>query len=126
MSGTVLIVDDELIFRKNLIQSLQRDGFVALGATTRQEAWAILRCYPVGVLLLDLSLPDGDGMEMLAQVRRQYPQMLIMVITAQDTREFEGQAYQLGAQVFLRKPLSLRQLRALLQQRDSRDEPMRD
>lgn len=55
-------------------------------------------------------------MEMLAQVRREYPQILIMVITAQDTRELEGQAYRLGAQAFLRKPLSLQQLKARLRQ----------
>jgi DNA-binding response OmpR family regulator len=116
VSGTVLVVDDEIIFRKNLLQSLRRDGFVAIGVPTRQEAWAILRCAPIGVLLLDLGLPDGDGMEMLAQVRREYPQILIMVITAQDTRELEGQAYRLGAQAFLRKPLSLQQLKARLRQ----------
>ena len=116
VSGNVLIVDDESIFRKNLLQSLHRDGFVAIGATTRQEAWAILRCYPIGIVLLDLGLPDGDGMEMLAQVRREYPQMVVMVMTAQDTRELEGQAYRLGAQAFLRKPLSLQRLKARLRQ----------
>jgi DNA-binding NtrC family response regulator len=120
VSGNVLIVDDEIFFRKNLLQSLPRDGFVAIGATTRQEAWAILRCYPIGIVPLDLGLPDGDGMEMLAQVRQEYPQMVVMVMTAQGTGELEGQAYRLGAPAFRRKPLSLQQLKAWLRQyRDS-------
>lgn len=126
MSGNVLVVDDEIIFRKNLLQSLRRDGFVAIGVTTRQEAWTILRCYPIGILLLDLGLPDGDGMEMLAQVRREYPQILIVIITAQDTRELEGQAYRLGAQALLRKPLSLQHLKARLRQHCHSAKPTTD
>jgi DNA-binding NtrC family response regulator len=119
MRQHILVVEDEVRLHKNLLRSLQRAGFAVIGVADGSAVWPVLRALAVDLVLLDLGLPDTDGLTVLHHVHVRYPHLPIVVMTGQASRELEPQAYQLGARAFFSKPLALAQLqetiRAILQ-----------
>src|ERR1044071_6016947 len=67
---TILIVDDSLTVRMDLAEALAGAGFHTLHCSTIAEARVALRSQPVAVAILDIKLPDGDGIDLLAQIRK--------------------------------------------------------
>ncbi|HOQ05683.1 MAG TPA: ATP-binding protein [Anaerohalosphaeraceae bacterium] len=107
-SLSVLIVDDDptcrTLLRKMLEKSRMRradDCIVCAG--TKQTMLEHLAQRPFDVLLLDLHLPDGNGLEMVDQVNRQYPATAIIVITGEDDKTADLTAMSYGAQDYLAK-----------------------
>lgn len=110
----ILIIEDEIIIQRNLLRSLQREGFEVTGASTGREACRVLDSLPIDMVLLDIGLPDVSGFVFLKDARTLYPHLQIIVLTAQEPRELEERAYQLGARAFFRKPFSLAHLKATI------------
>ncbi|HOK66790.1 MAG TPA: ATP-binding protein [Anaerohalosphaeraceae bacterium] len=107
-SLSILIVDDDptcrTLLKKMLEKSRMRradDRIICVG--TKQGMLEHLAQYPFDVLLLDLHLPDGDGLEMVAQVNRQYPATAIIVITGENDKTADLTAMSYGAQDYLTK-----------------------
>ncbi|MEJ5260468.1 MAG: ATP-binding protein [Anaerohalosphaeraceae bacterium] len=107
-SLSVLIVDDDptcrTLLKKMLEKSRMRradDCIVCAG--TKQTMLGYLAQRPFDVLLLDLHLPDGDGLEMVAQINRQYPATAIIVITGENDKTADLTAMSYGAQDYLAK-----------------------
>lgn len=105
---SVLIVDDDptcrTLLKKMLEKSRMRradDCIVCVG--TKQAMLEQLALRPFHVLLLDLHLPDGDGLEMVDQVNRQYPATAIIVITGENEKAADLTAMSYGAQDYLTK-----------------------
>ena len=106
---TLLIVDDEPNIRSSLAGALGREGYQVDGAATLADARAKLR-EAYDFALLDVRLPDGSGVELLAEVRARAPETIVIVMSGHATIDTAVQATRLGAFDFMEKPLSLDRL----------------
>lgn len=104
MSGQrVLVVDDDLHIRRLLQATLVRGGYQAVEATTAAEAIEQAKTASPDVILLDLGLPDRDGLEILPLLRK-YSQAPILVVSARDATDQKVAALDLGANDYVTKP----------------------
>ncbi len=111
----ILIVDDEPSFCELLKTLLKSHGHEALTAYTGPDALdSFMQCRP-HFTLLDLRMPEMDGLEVLKKIRAIDPNAAVMILTAWGTDEKEQQARQLGATDFLSKALSLENILASLE-----------
>lgn len=110
----VLIVDDEPDLRELLELTVLKMGFDVETAGTVAEARAHLNEHAFSLVLTDMRLPDGDGLELVRLVGEQLPGTLIAVITAYGSTEAAVSALKAGAFDFLSKPVALDQLRTTI------------
>ena len=110
----VLVVDDEADIRELLVLTLHRMGLEVDAAASTFEAEQFLRRNYYNLCLTDMRLPDGDGLSFLEYVTRNYPGKPVAVITAYGSAENAVAALKAGAFDYLSKPVSLTQLRALV------------
>jgi DNA-binding NtrC family response regulator len=113
--STVLVVDDEELVRWSLAERLQREECEVLSAGTVAEAHS--RCEEgVDLVLLDHRLPDGDGLELLAKLRRDDPDLPVVLMTAFSSIKGAVTAMQGGAFHYVAKPFDLDDLALVVQQ----------
>jgi DNA-binding response OmpR family regulator len=105
--ATILVVDDEKMVSDLLRTVLIRHGHEVLTASGGREALELFRKHSPTIMLLDLGLPDMNGIEVLKQIRAINPQAVVMVLTGGGTDDLENQARELGVTDYLRKGLSL-------------------
>jgi response regulator RpfG family c-di-GMP phosphodiesterase len=103
----VLIVDDEISFHRVLAIMLEHAAIPCKSATTGQEALRILATEPFDAVISDLQMTGMSGMELLAQIRKQYPHTAFMMVTGVDDVRLGIQAMHEGADDYLVKPLQL-------------------
>ena len=105
----VLIVDDEAEIRESLESILKEEGYLVTTAATAGEALALLRDAAYDVVLLDVWLPDRDGLDALGEIRQMDSANVpeVVIISGHGTIEAAVKATKLGAYDFLEKPLSL-------------------
>jgi putative two-component system response regulator len=111
-----LIVDDEPALRQVLMQLMRRDGFICLEAGDGEEALVALERHDVSLVMSDLRMPKLDGLGLLAQIRRRWPDTAVVVITAVADVEVAVSALASGAMDYLTKPFHLEELRARVAQ----------
>ncbi len=107
----VLIVDDEPLIRWCLAESLTMQGCEVTEAGTVEEARAGLAS-EVDALLLDVKLPDGDGISLLRQLRAGGAELPIVIMTAHGDGELARVALSQGAQAFVAKPFDVAEVTA--------------
>jgi two-component system response regulator PilR (NtrC family) len=110
----VLIVDDELSMREMLAILLKKEGLDVRTAASRAEAARTLGEGPVDLVLTDVKLPDGDGLEILRQVKAAAPATPVVVMTAFGTTEMAVGARKLGAEAYILKPFDVDELRIVV------------
>ena len=105
----ILVVDDEAEIRTSLEDILREEGYAVATAATAGEALVLLQDAPYDVVLLDIWLPDRDGLDVLAEMHGLAVQMRpeVVIISGHGTIEAAVKATKLGAYDFLEKPLSL-------------------
>ncbi len=103
-SGSVLIVDDEAEIRESLQTLLELEGYDVDSAGSAEEGLLRLGERTFDLVLLDLALPDRNGMEVLQQIRSRDPELSVVMITAYGTLENAVKAMQAGATNFIQKP----------------------
>jgi two-component system nitrogen regulation response regulator NtrX len=105
----VLIVDDEAEIRESLESILREEDYLVTTAATAGEALELLRDAAYDVVLLDIWLPDRDGLDTLAEIREMERSNVpeVIIISGHGTIESAVRATKLGAYDFLEKPLSL-------------------
>ncbi len=107
MKTTVMVVDDELLIRKSLSKVLRARGFrVEVASTGGEGIEKVAEVHPQ-VMILDMRLPDTDGLSVLKKVREMDPLLQVIVITAFGDVQSAVDAMKLGACDFLRKPYEL-------------------
>jgi DNA-binding NtrC family response regulator len=104
MSGSILIIDDEAEIRESLQTLLEMEGYDVETAATGQQGLNRIGQRTFDLILLDLALPDRNGMEILAELHSQDPGLSVMMITAYGTVENAVKAIQAGATNFVQKP----------------------
>jgi two-component system nitrogen regulation response regulator NtrX len=110
MKGTVLVVDDERNITRTLSNILQTEEFDVVTAPTFAEARRLADNPGLDVVLLDVKLPDGDGLELLQYFARQRPDVAVVMMSGHGTIETAVRATKTGAYDFLEKPISLEKL----------------
>jgi FixJ family two-component response regulator len=120
-SKAVLIVDDEKNIRLTLAQALESLNLETQTAASGDEALAKLKDGDFGLILLDIRMPEMDGMEVLRRVREVRPDIRVIMITAYGTIEFAVEAIKLGAVDFLQKPFDPGEIRELVSRVLDRD-----
>jgi DNA-binding response OmpR family regulator len=114
----ILIVEDERAVARGLEYGLQSEGFVVLLAETGRQALHLARGTDPHLILLDLRLPDISGFDVCRQLRAEGKRMPILMLTARDEEVDKVLGLELGADDYVVKPYSLRELvsriRALL------------
>ena len=103
-AGSVLIIDDEIAIRESLETLLLLEGYEVECAATGEEGMVRLGERPYDLVLLDLALPDRNGIDLLRDLRNQDSQISIIMITAYGTVENAVKAMQAGAVNFVQKP----------------------
>ena len=107
MKLSLLIVDDELLIRKSLAKVFRARGYVVESASTGAEALEKVSTVRPQVMILDMRLPDTDGLSVLKQARQIDPLLQVIVITAFGDVQSAVDAMKLGACDFLRKPYEM-------------------
>jgi two-component system response regulator HydG len=110
----LLIVDDDASLRGACFEIAKSMGFVPLAAGSVPEALNVLAQHTVDMLLLDLKLPGGGGLQLLGEVRRLYPRIGVVVMTAFATVSSAVEAMRDGAGDYLTKPFTLQDLTGVL------------
>ncbi|MBE9535514.1 MAG: sigma-54-dependent Fis family transcriptional regulator [Proteobacteria bacterium] len=122
----ILVVDDELIIRESLHGWLKKSGYQVDTAEGGSAALAMLEKTPYDLLFLDIMMPVMSGIEVLEVVKEDYPQTLVVMITAYGSVETAVQAMKRGANDYLLKPFDPDQLslltEKLMQQKRIMDE----
>ena len=102
----ILVVDDEQIVRDSCQRALTDAGYTVHTVGSGRDALKACRDEPVDVMLTDLRMPDMDGFEVIRAVRKEFPEVRVVIITGYPSRESAAQAAQFGIFDYLEKPLS--------------------
>ena len=101
----LLIVDDEKLFRWSLTKILGKSGYQIVEAASAREAKQLILSEEPEIALLDMNLPDGNGIEILKWARSSFPDMMFLMITAQGRVSDAVDAMRSGAYDYLEKPI---------------------
>jgi two-component system response regulator AtoC len=102
---SVLVIDDDPLIRKTLSSYLSKKGFEALAAEDGEEGIQKYEEHIPDLVILDIRLPDVDGLEVLGRIREKDPNASIIIMTAYDDMKTTIEAIKLGAFEYLVKPL---------------------
>jgi two-component system, OmpR family, KDP operon response regulator KdpE len=106
----ILIVDDEAVIRRALRPPLVELGFQVHEASRGEEALQVLHSTPVDVVLLDINMPGMGGIETLRRIRSFAPRLPVLIVTVREGEEEKVEALELGADDYVTKPFSTREL----------------
>lgn len=107
----ILVVEDDVQIRNFICYALKQENFNYMAAGTAQGALGALVSEQIDLMLLDLGLPDFDGMEVIKKVR-EWSEVPIIVISARDQDKEKAAALDIGADDYLTKPFSTTELMA--------------
>ena len=112
MSLKILIIEDEPDIRKNLEYNLSREGYSVLTAASIAEAEQLIYSNNLSLVLLDLMLPDGSGLELCKKMKsdRDVQNLPIIILTAKDDEVDKVVGFEIGADDYVTKPFSVREL----------------
>ena len=106
----VLFVDDEDDFRETIVKRLKARKIQAEGAGSGVQALEILKNMDFDVIVLDVKMPDMDGLETLRHIKTMKPEVEVIMLTGHASVEFGLKGMQLGAFDYVMKPASLNEL----------------
>jgi two-component system, NtrC family, response regulator AtoC len=112
--ATILVVDDQDSIRHFVSKALEEDGYTVLTTGSVRETRQVLEHDMPDMMLLDLKLPDGTGIELLREVKRLQPEVPIILMTAFGEVETAVEAMSAGAYWFVKKPFQNDELLALV------------
>ncbi|MEZ2586643.1 two-component system response regulator PmrA [Kluyvera intermedia] len=108
----ILVVEDDALLLQGLILAMQSEGYACDGVTTAQQAALSLANGHYSLVVLDLGLPDEDGLHFLSRMRQEKLNIPVLILTARDTLEDRISGLDTGADDYLVKPFALEELNA--------------
>ena len=126
MSVNILVIEDEPDIRRNLEYNLGREGFKASSVGSLDEANEKLKSKKFDLILLDLMLPDGSGLDLCRKIKSnsETEATPIIILTAKDDEVDKVVGFELGADDYVTKPFSVRELilrvKAILKRSDTK------
>ena len=112
---TCLIVDDETDIRELLVMTLERMDIDTYSASCVEDAKVLLKQRPYSLCLTDMQMPDGTGLDLVNYINEFHTGLPVAVITAHASADNAVSALKAGAFDYLSKPLSLKQLRPVIE-----------
>lgn len=103
MPRTILLVDDDALMRRSLAFHLEQAGYLTRTAANAEDALAIIRHSPPDLVILDIGLPDKDGLETLREIKSQHD-LPVIFLTARRRELDEVVGLELGADDYITKP----------------------
>lgn len=117
-NARILLVEDDGALRRSLVEGLGREGFEVVAAATGEEGMACVRGDAgVGVVILDLGLPDRDGFELLEEIRGVRPGLGVLILSGRSEVEDRVRGLESGAEDYLTKPFAFAELLARIRLR---------
>lgn len=116
LTTSVLVVDDEKNIRITLADILVGEGYDVHTAGTGEKAVKLCHKRSFDVVLLDVRMPGMDGFEAFRLIRRERPDICVIMMSAYSTQEFRQLALDEGATAFLRKPLDVERVLQLIRE----------
>ena len=112
MSQKILIIEDEPDIRKTLEYNISREGYHVVGASSLLEAKSQIESDSFSLILLDLMLPDGSGLDLCREIKsdKEKSSIPIIILTAKDDEVDKVVGFELGADDYVTKPFSVREL----------------
>lgn len=110
----ILLVEDDQALSAGLVQALTAQGFVVNALASGKQAVTAVRSGDCDAVVLDLGLPDMDGLDVLRQIRQKHAQLPVLILTARDGLDERCKGLDLGADDYLVKPFALPELFARL------------
>ena len=126
MSVNILVIEDEPDIRRNLEYNLGREGFNASSVGTLDKAYKKLKSKKFDLILLDLMLPDGSGLDLCKKIKSnsETEATPVVILTAKDDEVDKVVGFELGADDYVTKPFSVRELilrvKAILKRSDTK------
>ena len=102
--GNLLVVDGDYSVRSSITEGLARHGYSVVGAASGEEGLNRLRSEDFDLVLLDLQLPDVNGIELLSRIRRDWDDVVVIMVSAVGRVETAVEAMQRGAFNYITKP----------------------
>ena len=109
-SLNILVVEDNDLLRHMVVQALEEAGHKVIGLSCAEELEDEARGRPVDLFLIDVNLPGEDGFSLTRRVRETYPLAGVIMVTARSTLQDRLTGYELGADIYLSKPLEVAEL----------------
>lgn len=108
----ILIIEDDIALNKGLCKALMADNRQVISCPDMKSARRQLLCGTVSLILLDINLPDGSGLDFLREIKNTNIQLPVVLLTANDTDMDIVEGLEQGADDYITKPFSLAVLRA--------------
>lgn len=108
----ILVVEDDTLLLQGLILAMQSEGYACDGVSTARQAALSLANGHYSLVVLDLGLPDEDGLHLLQRLRQEKMSTPVLILTARDTLEDRVSGLDTGADDYLVKPFALEELNA--------------
>ncbi|MDC6460211.1 response regulator transcription factor [Gammaproteobacteria bacterium] len=130
MSQKILIIEDEPDIRKTLEYNISREGYKVLSASSLSEGKEQINSSDFSLILLDLMLPDGSGLDLCREIKsdKDKSSTPIIILTAKDDEVDKVVGFELGADDYVTKPFSVRELilriKAILKRGESKKETL--
>jgi two-component system OmpR family response regulator len=110
----ILLVEDDPSLADGMVSALKREGFVVNHVATGELAYSSVSTEPPDIVILDLGLPDMDGLEVLKKIRRKNKNVQVLILTAREALEDKITGLDTGADDYLTKPFEPKELMARL------------
>ena len=110
--AVILVVEDDEGIQDMLAYSLEPEGYKIRSATTVKLGWEVIENKQVDLVLLDWMLPDRSGIDLLHRIRKYYSQLPVIMLTARAEEEDRVLGLDVGADDYITKPFSLRELKS--------------
>jgi len=106
VKGKILVIDDEQIVLKSCRRILEGESHQVFTVPSGQEAFEVLAKEPIDIVITDIKMPGMDGMQVLDRIKKEYPDVLVIMITGYSTVQSAVEAMKLGAFDYIPKPFT--------------------
>lgn len=103
----ILIIEDDTLLNKTLVYNLAADGYNISSALNAKAATEKLTAEEYDLVLLDINLPDGNGYDLCRLIKPEYPDTMVIFLTANDQERDQIRGYEAGAVDYITKPFSI-------------------